>query len=343
MRHQRAQAGDALGDGGADDGAEGREPERSTRRRPTRPPCAATSSCQRPPSASGRSWSSAAPGLEVRTRAKRPRPPAVGRLEEGRDSVAAERRVDRERVDRRAQEGLGVGAAGDVDVAALGVGDHEQAGVGARPRRRARRPPTRRCRSARRRRAGAWRPRRPARRRRSPGGRTRARPRRRPGTRRRVGVEAEHHLAGARLHGGGEPRAEARRRGLTAAPPARPAGSAVARRVVTTTAPARTSERRPERAPITSDIMAVGMAAMMTTVWRTSPASPSARRQAEPDERRDPEAHDRRVTDLPPEPAQAAELDHQAGVEHRERQRRGAEQLQRPLHERRAGPRRPRN
>ena len=86
-----------------DDGAEGRQARAvDARRRPTRPPRRATSSCQRPPVAraagpAGRRR----PGLEVRTRAKRPRPPAVRRLDERRDGVAAERRVDGERVDRR--------------------------------------------------------------------------------------------------------------------------------------------------------------------------------------------------------------------------------------------------
>ena len=69
----------------------------------------ATSSCQSPPAASGRSCRSAAPGLDVRTSANRPRPPAAAASRNGAHGVAAERGVDRERVDRGPQERLGVG------------------------------------------------------------------------------------------------------------------------------------------------------------------------------------------------------------------------------------------
>ena len=71
----------------------------------------------------------------------------------------------------------------------------------------------------------------------------------------RVRVEAQHDLARAGLDRRREPLAEPAGRGGHSSA-ARQAGRVrVARSVVTTTAPARTSERRPERAPITSDIM----------------------------------------------------------------------------------------
>ncbi len=67
----------------------------------------------------------------------------AGGLDERSDGVTSKQRVQRERVGakpldlavgrgRRAEEGLPIGGRRDVDVAALGVGDHEQA-AGPRP------------------------------------------------------------------------------------------------------------------------------------------------------------------------------------------------------------------
>ena len=87
-----------------------------------------------------RSWTSAAPGFEVRTRTNSPAPlaraAATNGASESRPSsgltvtASAREAVDlAERRRRAAEERLGVGGGGDVDVAALGVGEHEQARV----------------------------------------------------------------------------------------------------------------------------------------------------------------------------------------------------------------------
>ncbi len=74
---------------------------------------------------------SALPAFDVLTRQKIP-VPLAGRRRERLDRVAAEVRVDGERVDRRRpvlallEVGVGVGARGRADVAALRVGEHEQ-------------------------------------------------------------------------------------------------------------------------------------------------------------------------------------------------------------------------
>ena len=101
---------------------------------------AARRSCSGSPGA-GRSWRSAAPGLLVRTRAKTPAPAAAAASTSGSSASppssglavkasapspgtgAPGRR-------RLADQRLGVGGGGDRHVAALAVGDHQQAGLG---------------------------------------------------------------------------------------------------------------------------------------------------------------------------------------------------------------------
>ena len=155
-------------------------PEPSTLGAPHSATRRATSSCQRPPEGEREVLEVGGAGVGGAHQGEEPAGPRGGRLDEGGHRVAAERRVDRQRVDRRAHEGLGVRPAGDVHVAALGVGDHQQPGLGGRRRPRARRPPSPARRTARRMRAGSSPRRRPARPRRSPGGRRRGRPRLRP-------------------------------------------------------------------------------------------------------------------------------------------------------------------
>ncbi len=87
------------------------------------------------PSESVRSWTSVLPAFEVLTRQKMPPPAAPAGGDEGLERVAAEVGVDGERVGERLpalarlEVGVGVGAGGRADVAALAVDDHEQAGV----------------------------------------------------------------------------------------------------------------------------------------------------------------------------------------------------------------------
>ena len=87
-----------------------------------------------------RSSTSAAPGLEVRTSMNTPAPAARAIVDQRLERVAAEQRVGgearrraspgdgAERRRRAADQRLGVGGGGDGDVAALAVGEHEQAG-----------------------------------------------------------------------------------------------------------------------------------------------------------------------------------------------------------------------
>ncbi len=98
--------------------------------------------------------------------------------------------------------------------------------------------------------------------------------------------------------------------------------------VVTTTAPASTSARSPERDPITSDIIAVGIAAMITTVWNTSPLELERPRRLRGRARPRPEPHDHEIAHLAPDPGEPAQLDHQPRVEHGEGQDRRAEHLE---------------
>ena len=76
----------------------------------------------------------------MRTSTNSPAPAARAAVDERRERVAAEQRVDGERIGaeagdraerrrRLAEERLGVRGGADVDVAALGVGDDEQPGV----------------------------------------------------------------------------------------------------------------------------------------------------------------------------------------------------------------------
>ena len=92
------------------------------------------------PSESVTSWTSP-PAFDVLTMQKMPGAVAARRGEVRLDRLAAEPRVDGERVGARLvalEVGGGVGARGRADVAALAVGDHEQAGA-ARVARRSRR------------------------------------------------------------------------------------------------------------------------------------------------------------------------------------------------------------
>src|SRR5262249_57991317 len=87
----------------------------------------------------------------------------------------------------------------------------------------------------------------------------------------RGGVEAEHHLAPARRDARGEAVGERDHRSALMT------GSvSVQRTVVVTIAPAITSVRKRYQPPITSDIIAVGMAAISTTVRITAPLKPTA-------------------------------------------------------------------
>ena len=74
---------------------------------------------------------SAAPGFEVLTRTNSPAPAARAAVDERLEAVRAEVRADGERVGLEPagrEERLGVALGADVDVAALGVGEHQQAG-----------------------------------------------------------------------------------------------------------------------------------------------------------------------------------------------------------------------
>ena len=138
VRHQLAHAREVLRGGRAGDRAD--RGEAGLGSRPRRPPrrAPASRSHSGPPAASSRSNRSAAPGLEVRTSTKAPAPAACAASTNGasasrpssglsvtasapRPGAGAERRVE------PGEDGLGVGARAGVDVAALGVGDHEQA------------------------------------------------------------------------------------------------------------------------------------------------------------------------------------------------------------------------
>ena len=154
-RHQLAHARQALGAGGA-------RPPRPTSDSPQSPtwpaPTASTSSasrsCSGAPPAS-RSWRSAAPGFEVFTSRKQPAPARRGRLDQRLERVAAQQGVGGERVGaeaghlaerpgRGAHQRLGVGGGGDRHVAALAVGQHQQAVLARRVARGGqRRPPGR--------------------------------------------------------------------------------------------------------------------------------------------------------------------------------------------------------
>ena len=153
---------------------------------------------------------------------------------------------------------------------------------------------------------------------------------------------AARHAARGRGRGPAPPGSRARpprppgapRSPLTAGPPATAGRVMVARRVVTTTAPASTSERRPERAPITRDIMAVGIAAMMTTVLKTSPEKRNRLATATPSSGRQPEAHhDRRSSPRPTARLRPRTSIMTPGVEHGQRQGGRAEDLEGALDE----------
>ena len=101
------------------------------------------------------SWISAAPGFDVRTSTKHAAPAVGRRVDERLERVAAEQRIGRERVGaepRHVPERPGVSptsawayaARGDRHVAALAVGDHQQAVAARGGRRRLERPPARR-------------------------------------------------------------------------------------------------------------------------------------------------------------------------------------------------------
>ncbi len=206
----------------------------------------ATSSCHRPPSRQREVLQVRRP--RVRRPHEREQAPAArgGRLDERGDRVAAEARVDRERVDRRPQERIGIRPGRHVDVPPLRVRDHQQPRVGARRGDALERLPARGAEPLERRQLQLHRhARRPRRRDRPPAERPRAlRPARDPP---RIRVEAQHHLARPVLHRRRQPLAEpggCGGRGHSST--ARHAGRVtVARSVVTTTAPARTSERSP--------------------------------------------------------------------------------------------------
>src|SRR5207244_6784730 len=90
-----------------------------------------------------------------------------------------------------------------------------------------------------------------------------------------VGIEAQDHLGAPCRHGGGEAIAERRRRAHRSS--ARIAGSVrVESSVVTTIAPAIRSGRSRYLLPITSESIAVGMAAISTTVCIVPPPKPNA-------------------------------------------------------------------
>ena len=142
-RHQLAQAGEEARLGRADDGARAAqlagpgEPVGESRR-----PWRAIRSCRGTPSAS-RSSRSAAPAFEVRTRTKTPAPAAAARSTNGSSesapssgfTVAASAPRPRDRAPRGlggAEERVAVGGGADRHVAALAVGDHQQARVAGR-------------------------------------------------------------------------------------------------------------------------------------------------------------------------------------------------------------------
>ena len=105
--------------------------------------------------ASLRSSTSAAPGFDVRTSASTPAPRCARGRHERLDRVPAHQRVDRgqvgaepgtcaeRRVDAAEQRAWRKRLRGDVDVAALAVGDHEQAAIARRAPRPLRAPPSR--------------------------------------------------------------------------------------------------------------------------------------------------------------------------------------------------------
>ena len=147
VRHQLAQAARA-GRAGSRRSPRRRATARTRprRRAPSSSTIRASRSCSGAPSGS-RSWRSAAPGLEVRTSTKQPAPAAAAASTSGSSAsrpssglavkASAPRPGDRaERRRRRADERLRVGRGGDRHVAALAVGDHEQAGVARRVARR---------------------------------------------------------------------------------------------------------------------------------------------------------------------------------------------------------------
>ena len=174
VRHQLARASEMLGLGRAETAPTSLSPASpDAGGAPAARRAAATRSHTRPPPSSARSSTSAAPGLDVRTSTSTPAPLVARRRHERLDRVAAHQRVDGQRGRRpgprahrtvsagRRAERARVGAGGDVDVAALAVGDHEQPGAASRARQRRRGRSARRARAPRSGRAGASPPRTP--------------------------------------------------------------------------------------------------------------------------------------------------------------------------------------
>ena len=186
---------EVLRRGRADHGAQRRRgpTRRRAAARSPRPARPAPRAADGPPSCA--SWSRAAPGLEVRTSRKTPAPAAVGGVDQDLDRVLAEQRVGGEGVGAEARDGppgrlrlpdqrLAVGLRGHRHVAALAVGDHQQAGLARGRADLGPAPASRERRAARSRRAAASPRRRPGRRARSARGSARRPPPRRARRRR---------------------------------------------------------------------------------------------------------------------------------------------------------------
>ena len=135
-RHQLAHAREVLGRGGADHRADVGEPARP-------PPSSSTSRARRSHSGrrrpAARSCDVGGAGVGGADEHEHPGPGGARGLDQRLERVAAEQRVDGQRVGargrrraegrrRRADQRLRVGGGGDGDVAALAVGDDEQAG-----------------------------------------------------------------------------------------------------------------------------------------------------------------------------------------------------------------------